>query len=179
MAAARRLIHAEAVLVVGLVVEQRHQQAARVVHHARAHRVRQAPGRTHGKHGVARLQVQHVGELGVGEGLGPGRQRLQHGQVGQRVGADQPRRQLAAVGEDDAETLAVLGDVGVGGDVALRRDHRAAAAGHAEYGLALLVVLADGEDAHHHRQHAVTGRADAVGIAGADAGRRLLRRHRR
>ncbi len=165
--AAGGLVGAEAVFVVGFVVEQRHQQAARVVHHAGAHRIRQAPGRAHRQHRVAGLQVEGGRELGVSEGFRRRRQGLQHRQVGQRVGAHQARGQFAAVGEHHAEAAAVLGDVGVGGDVALRRHHGAAAAGHAEHGLALAVVFAHREDAHHHRQHSVARGRNARSVARA------------
>ena len=74
----------------------------------------------------AGAQAERVGELGVGEGLGSRRDRLQHRQIGKRIGADKPRRQLTPVGEHHPEALAVLGDVGIGGDMALGRDHRAA-----------------------------------------------------
>jgi hypothetical protein len=135
--AAGGLVLAQAVLVLGLVVEQRHQQAARLFTTPALIELDKPQGAPIASTVSPGRRSSEVTNFGVGESLRLRRLHLQHRQVGQRVGADQLRRQLAPVGEHDAEALAVLGHVRVGGDVAPAADDRAAAAGHAERRLAL------------------------------------------
>ena len=87
------------------------------------------------------LQPVGVAELGGGQ---PADRRLDDGQVGRRVVADQPRRQRAAIGERHFQALHVVDDVAVGEDVAVRRDDDArAAAGHGVDALAVGALRGD------------------------------------
>ena len=68
------------------------------------------------------------GRVAERRGFGRGLVRAQHGEVGERVGADDPQRQLAAVGERAAHARrGALDDVRRGEQEPVGRDHDAGA----------------------------------------------------
>ena len=65
------------------------------------------------------------------------------------------RAQFSLVGEHDAETLAVFGDMGIGRDMAVARNDGAAASRHPQFGPTLHGILAHHEDADDIGQHRI------------------------
>ena len=79
----------------------------------------------HRQHPVADPQVNVVGELDIG--LIAGRVHLQNGKIRQRIGSDDFRFKLLAVGKTHAHKVSALDNMVVGDDVAVAVDEEAGA----------------------------------------------------
>ena len=86
---------------------------------------------THRQHHVADLQFARIAPGGSGQrplgGLARVELQLQHGQIAQRIGADQVGLDLLAVGQRTGDPHSVAGHVVIGDDVSVRGDDGSAA----------------------------------------------------
>ena len=147
------------------------QRAPERGHDARGHRAGEAVRVADRDHELADAQRRGVAQLGGVErgALGP-----QQREIGQRVGADELRRELAAVGErgHDARRAALADDVRVGEHEAVRRDDDARAA----------AAAADPQVGHRRRQRLRDERdhprvaVEGLAVVGERAGRSHLLR---
>ena len=110
------------------------------------HRLREGERTAERQHAVADLELRDVAERRDGKRARRRRAQPQHGDVRQRVGADEFRRNLLAVRERAHDRAGAAGDVVVRDDVAFRRDDRAAARRLALELAAVLVVDRDDVD---------------------------------
>ena len=109
-------------------------------HDAASHREAEAKGITKGQHGLSGMQRGRVANRNVGKVRAI---NLDYGQIGERIGADQLRRQDATIAERNLDIGGAIDHVVVGNDVAIGRNNDAAADAVLDSRLLRLHMLAE------------------------------------
>src|SRR5438046_1664822 len=126
-------------------------------HHARRHGRAEAERVADRDHELPDAEPARAAELGVGKSAPVDREDRE---IGGLVGADERRRERAAVGQGDADALRAAHDVGVGEEIAVGRekDARAGAGGRAPF------PPCRHRDARHRRTDPLDDRHHRLGV---------------